>query len=66
MKENAKKLAVIVMTAAIAMFIAVSTAAAGPGGSHLLRGTYHFTGSGNCVISAGGTNLFTPNLSDSC
>lgn len=60
MKPNANKLAVFVMTAALAMFIAVATASAGPGGSPLLRGTYHFTGSGNCVISMTGVgNLFT-------
>jgi hypothetical protein len=59
MKGNTKKLAVFVTIAAMAMFMVVATASADPRNSQLLRGTYAFTGSGNCVLSMGGTNLFT-------
>jgi hypothetical protein len=54
MKRSLKKWAVLVMIAAIAIFMAVTTASADPRNSHLLRGTYAFTGSGNCVVSTTG------------
>lgn len=41
------------------MFTLVPTASTGSSNSPLLKGTYAFTGSGNCVVSAGGVNLFT-------
>jgi hypothetical protein len=61
MKGNIKKLAVFVMIAAMALFMGVATASADGRNSHLLRGTYAFTGSGNCVvhITETGVNLFT-------
>jgi hypothetical protein len=63
MKRSMKKSAVLAMIAAITIVIAVTTASADPRNSPLLRGTYAFTGSGNCVLHMngenGGQNLFT-------
>ncbi len=60
MKGNIKKLTVLVIVIATAMFTLVATASAGSNNSPLLRGTYAFTGSGNCVVSLTGVgNLFT-------
>ena len=59
MKGNSKKLALFVIAAVVVMFMAVATASADPRNSQLLRGTYAFTGSGNCVLSVGGVNRFT-------
>ncbi len=54
-------LSVFVTIAALAMFTTVALAWGDDysRNSYLLRGTYAFTGSGNCVFSAGGQNLFT-------
>ena len=59
MKRSMKKAAVLAMIAAITIVMAVTTALADPRNSPLLRGTYAFTGSGNCVFSIGGDNIFT-------
>ncbi len=59
MKAIIKKMLALVIIAAIGLFLAMATASADSSNSPLLRGTYAFTGSGNCVLSAGGTNLFT-------
>jgi len=59
MKGKIKKLSVLMIVAGLVLFMGVDTSSAGSSNSPLLRGTYAFTGSGNCVLSAGGANLFT-------
>ena len=60
------KIAVFVSVAAIAMFIAVSTASAYYSWwKMLIRGEYAFTGSGACTLAPGGFKTdFTPNIPD--
>ena len=67
MKGNAKKVAVFVSVAAIAIFIAVPMASAYDYPNYwwriLVRGEYAFTGSGACTLAPGGFNeKFVPNL----
>jgi hypothetical protein len=59
MKSSMKKLAVFVIIAAIAMFIAVAMVSAGDKLGEVY-GEYAFTGAGGCLISLTG---FNPNLS---
>ncbi len=54
MKRNGKRLAVFVIVAAIAMFMAVAIASADPKDNHALKGQYAFTGPGQCVVSPTG------------
>jgi len=55
MKGNIKKLAVFVMIAGIAMFMAVPTASANDlWWKMLIHGEYAFTGSGACTLAPGG------------
>ncbi len=56
MKGNIMKLAVIVMTAAIAMFTAVSMAPADDNKWKAIGGEYAMTASGACLFSSGGFN----------
>jgi hypothetical protein len=59
MNGNAKKLAVLVMTAAIVMLMPVARASAdGPfwGTGKALKGEYYFTGAGSCLVAPGGFN----------
>jgi len=53
MKGNSKQLAVFVMIAAIAIFIAVATASAGDRDDHriAIQGQYAATGSGTCLVA---------------
>ncbi len=62
MKENIKKLTVIVIIGAIAMFIAAPMASASDfWWKFLIRGEYTFTGSGACTLAPTGFNAnFTP------
>ena len=62
MKSNIKKLAVIMVIVATAMFMAVPTASADDSWwKMLIRGEYAFTGSGACTLAPGGFNdNFTP------
>jgi hypothetical protein len=69
MQSSMKKLAVFVMIAALAIFMAVATASAGDRDDHQkgIHEEYAFTGSGACLIAPGGFNAtFTatnPNIS---
>jgi hypothetical protein len=57
MKENTKKLAVLVITTAIAMFIAVPMASADDHQKRKsIQGEYYFTGSGPCLMAPTGFN----------
>jgi hypothetical protein len=60
MKENIKKLAVLVIIVATMMFMVVATASAGqlfpPPFRHSIQGEYAFTGSGSCFIAINGFN----------
>ena len=65
MKGNGKKLAVFVIVAALAVFMAVATASADPKDDHALKGQYAFSGPGHCVVSpAGFGDNYTPNVPD--
>jgi len=58
MKGNIKRLAVFVMIAGIAMFIAVPMASANDfWWKTLIRGEYAFTGSGACTLAPGGFDI---------
>ena len=63
MKGNGKKLAVFVIVAALAVFMAVATASADPKDDHALKGQYAFSGPGHCVVSpAGFGENYIPNV----
>ena len=62
MKRNIKKLTVFTIIAAIALFMAVATASAGPTLFHPIRGHYVVTGSGiNIVSTTGFDQNYKPN-----
>jgi len=65
MKGNGKKLAVIMVVAAIAMFTAVAMASAFDNQwRKAIRGEYAFTGTGQCLFAPGGFTNFVPNYPD--
>ena len=62
MKGNIKRLAVFVIIAAIAMFMAVATASAQPTYFYPIRGHYAVTGAGNNLVSTTGFDKnYNPN-----
>jgi hypothetical protein len=51
MKRNIKKLAILVIITAMALFIMVDMASAGSSGRRAIRGEYAYTGETTCLIS---------------
>jgi hypothetical protein len=61
MKKVIKKLTVLMIVAALALFMSMAMASAAQPVPHAIRGEYAFTGTGNCLISPTGFTNYTPN-----